>query len=215
MKPYASIFFLAYALMISFIAISLISVIIHKIGMGLKDWEIEKRMSELKIMAEKYNISQSNNSIISSDLKNEQEINIELRLLVNDLFNEKFKIFNSLCNQYFDIGNSDKHKIQLYYQSEREIKRICEKHDFIKLEDIVNKCRDNILVKYKQQFPLTTDNDYMLLALIYSGLQPRAICILTDTKLKTFYTRRSRLKHRIENSDASDKMLFLNAIENK
>lgn len=87
MKPYASIFFLAYALMISFIAISLISVIIHKIGMGLKDWEIEKRMSELKIMAEKYNISQSNNSIISSDLKNEQEINIELRLLVNDLFN--------------------------------------------------------------------------------------------------------------------------------
>ncbi len=215
MKPYASIFFFAYLCMISFIAVSLISVIIHRIGMCLKDWEIEKRMNELKIMAEKYNISQSNNYIISSDLKNAHEINTELRQLMSDLFNERFSIFNSLCDQYFDIGNSDKHKIQLYYQAEREIKRTCEKHDFIKLENIVNKCRDNILVKYKQQFPLTTDNDYMLLALIYSGLHPRAICILTDTKLKTFYTRRSRLKHRIENSNAPDKMLFLNEFENK
>ncbi len=139
MKPHASIFFFAYALMISFVAVSLISVIIHKIGMRLKEWEIENRLNELKIMAEKYNISQINNSVISSDLTNEHEVNLELRQLVSDLFNEKFKIFNSLCDQYFDIGQSDKHKIQLYYQAEKEIKNICKSNDLVQLENIVNK----------------------------------------------------------------------------
>ncbi len=40
------------------------------------------------------------------------------------------------------------------------------------------------------------------IVLIYAGFSPRAVCMFTGIKLKSFYTKRTRLITRISSSEA-------------
>lgn len=77
------------------------------------------------------------------------------------------------------------------------------------LEDIVNTYLDGIVLKVREQIPSLSAGDIKFLTYLYAGFSPRAVCIFTDIKIKNFYNRRSRLKERILDSGAPDRLLFV------
>lgn len=138
--------------------------------------------------------------------------NRELEAKVASLYGSRFDTLNMLCNEYFEKSESDKLKIKLYNEVEKHILSLRDSKSVNELESIVNTYLDNILVKIKKQIPSLTVSDLRFLTYLYAGFSPRAVCILTDIKLKNFYNKRSRLKTRILDSDAEDKDFFASKI---
>lgn len=135
--------------------------------------------------------------------------NHELEAQVNTLYSSRLDTLNMLCNEYFEKSESEKVKLSLYNEVEKQILALRDTKRIAELETIVNKYMDNILVKVREQLPELTGKDLIFLTYLYAGFSPRAVCIFTDIKIKNFYNRRSRLKERILESSAPDKETFV------
>lgn len=137
------------------------------------------------------------------------ETNRDLRSKVDALYASRLDILNMLCNEYFEKNDSEKVKLTLYNEVEKQILALRETRNINELQTIVNTYLDNILVRIKEQIPQLGRKDIVFLTYLYAGFSPRAVCIFTDIKIKNFYNRRSRLKDRILASDAPDKEYFV------
>ena len=135
--------------------------------------------------------------------------NHELKAQVNTLYSSRLDTLNMLCNEYFEKSDSEKVKLSLYNEVEKQILALRDAKRIAELEAIVNKYMNNILVKVREQLPELTGKDLIFLTYLYAGFSPRAVCIFTDIKIKNFYNRRSRLKDRILESNAPDKEIFV------
>ncbi|MBD5232800.1 MAG: hypothetical protein HDS65_01330 [Bacteroidales bacterium] len=135
--------------------------------------------------------------------------NYELEAQVNTLYSSRLDTLNMLCNEYFEKSDSEKVKLSLYNEVEKQILALRDTKRIAELETIVNKYMDNILAKVREQLPELTGKDLIFLTYLYAGFAPRAVCIFTDIKIKNFYNRRSRLKDRILESSAPDKETFV------
>ena len=135
--------------------------------------------------------------------------NLQLEEKVNTLYGSRLDTLNMLCNEYYEKSESEKVKLTLYNEVEKHIMSLRDSKSVAELEDIVNSCLDNILVRIKDQLPELKRNDLVFLTYLFAGFSPRAICIFTDIKIKNFYNRRSRLKERILASEAPDKEYFV------
>ena len=135
--------------------------------------------------------------------------NHELEAQVNTLYSSRLDTLNMLCNEYFEKSDSEKVKLSLYNEVEKQILALRDTKRIAELEAIVNKYMNNILVKVREQLPELTGKDLIFLTYLYAGFSPRAVCIFTDIKIKNFYNRRSRLKDRILESNAPDKEIFV------
>ena len=145
-------------------------------------------------------------SILISD---KSAINEELQRKVDDLYGIRLDTLNLLCGKYFEKSTSDKSKATLCNDVENLILSLRDKDSVDKLTEIVNTYLDNIIDRVQGQIPELPGKDIVFLTYLYSGLSPRAVCILTDIRIKNFYNRRSRLKDRILSSDAIDKDYFV------
>lgn len=133
----------------------------------------------------------------------------ELEAQVNTLYSSRLDTLNMLCNEYFEKCDSEKVKLSLYNEVEKQILALRDTKRIAELEAIVNKYMNNILTKVREQLPELTGKDLIFLTYLYAGFSPRAVCIFTDIKIKNFYNRRSRLKDRILESNAPDKEIFV------
>lgn len=134
--------------------------------------------------------------------------NSELEQKVDALYGARLKTLNMLCNEYFEKNGSEKIRLTLYNEIEREILALRDRAHLLELERIVDTYLDRILERLKEQIPSLAPNDLRLITYLYSGFSPRAVCIFMDLKIKNFYQRRSRLRERILASDAPDRELF-------
>lgn len=135
--------------------------------------------------------------------------NRELENKVDDLYRSRLDTLNMLCNEYFEKNDSEKIRLTLYNEVEKQILHLRDKESLEELETIVNTYLDNILVKVRQQLPELKTTDLHFLIYLFAGFSPRAVCIFSDIKIKNFYNRRSRLKERILSSEAPDREWFV------
>ena len=67
-------------------------------------------------------------------------------------------------------------------------------------------------LKYKEKIR-NFENEMMFLSLLFSGFSLRAVCLIAGINTTNYYTKRRRLKLKIENSDAQDKSLIMAQFE--
>lgn len=136
-----------------------------------------------------------------------------LRENINELYGKQTETLNMLCNSYFERSGSDKTRLTLYNEVERQILAMRSPEHVAKLAALVNKYKDNILERLQEQIPTLTQSDMNFVTYIYAGFSPRAICIFCDIKIKNFYNRRSRLKEKIASSGAKDTATFIEKMQ--
>lgn len=135
--------------------------------------------------------------------------NRELQAKIDALYGSRLDTLNMLCNECFEKNESDRVKLSLYNEVEKHILALRDSKSVTQLEDIVNTYLDGIVLKVREQIPSLSAGDIKFLTYLYAGFSPRAVCIFTDIKIKNFYNRRSRLKERILDSGAPDRLLFV------
>ncbi len=119
-------------------------------------------------------------------------------------------LINNIGDSLSQISeNSKNHKSVL-----NEIKSLIEKlgndeKTLNELENNVNQCCDNIMMKVRAELPNLSETDYRQLCYYYAGFSGKVISLLLNISLANVYMRKSRLKDRIQQSDAIDKELIL------
>lgn len=194
---------------IAVVCISALCAYFYRLKIRIKNGEIEKRMNEILVLSERIQNKNDDINQLTSQLTTQQDKSELLKNLVENLFKDKWKTINLLCDEFFEKGNSEKTKATIINEVEKEIKRICSPKNLKAIETAVNDCMDGIVSKLRVQCPFLKPEDILFITLLFAGFAPRAVCIFTGIKLKYFYNKRSRLSERIMKSNAPEKILFV------
>lgn len=173
-------------------------ILLHRLKLSNKDIEVENLMNQLaSLEAEQYH-----------KLSDERQNNTTLRSHIDTLFADRYKTLSLLCDEYFEKAGSEHLRLSLYKRVEDEINRLRTPQTLRLIEDAVNRYRDGIIDRLRTQLPQLKPADITFITLIYAGFSPRAVCLLAGLSLKNYYTKRSRLRDRIDASNAPDRYNF-------
>ena len=140
--------------------------------------------------------------------------NNDLRNKIERLYSERWKTFNKFCEEYYIKKDTGNVRISIHRELEKFIEDIKSRKFLNELESLINTYNDDLMKRVQAQIPSLTRKEVVFLIYLYSGFSPSAICLFTDTKIKNFYNRRTRLKEKIISSGAIDRELFASKINN-
>lgn len=118
------------------------------------------------------------------------------------LLENRFALIDSLCQTYYESQGTKTERKAIIEKVKTEIESV-RADSLPEMEQAVNDCRDNLLVKVKDHYPDIKSDDYRLLVYLASGLSTRTISLLLDESVDVVYKRKSRLKHRLRENVCS------------
>ena len=134
----------------------------------------------------------------------------EFREKINSLYLAKFRFFDEICKQYYSFSSSSANQKQIYKTVEKKIGRMADDEEERALEEILNTFKNGIMSRLRAQFPKFKEDDIKLLCYWFAGFSPSAMAVfLNESDINNIYQKRSRLKARIEKSDAPDRTFFI------
>ena len=122
-----------------------------------------------------------------------------LETKLHGLLENRFSLIDSLCQTYYESQGTKAERKAIIDKVKSEIESV-RTDSFPEMEQVVNDCRDNVLVKIKESNPGIKPEDYMLLVFLASGLSTRTISLLLGETVEVIYKRKSRLKARLRAS---------------
>lgn len=129
---------------------------------------------------------------------------------VNQLFEQKFKSIDELCNTYYIYQGSKEERTKIYNNVIAIISSLrTDKKTITELETFVNTYKNNLMADFRAEYPLLKDQDYLLFLYIVVDFSARAISILIGESLPVVYNRKSSLKRKIQQSQSPMKERFL------
>lgn len=123
-----------------------------------------------------------------------------LETKLQGMLEKRFSLIDSLCQTYYETQGTKAERKAIVDKVKSEIESARTTY-FADMEQAVNDCRDNILVKIKESIPGIKPEDYMLLVFLASGLSTRTVSLLLGETVEVIYKRKSRLKSRLKSPD--------------
>ena len=147
--------------------------------------------------------------------KSEAEKQKEITHIVSELTRERLSLINMLCSQYIDDSDLPEIKNIVFKNIQNELLKLRQPEHLYRYEETLNRYESDLVKRLRTQCRFLKERDIIFITLIFSGLSPKAVCMLSDIKLNNFYTKRRRLIERILESDAADKELFVSKLAAK
>lgn len=122
-----------------------------------------------------------------------------LEMKLHEVLEKRFSLIDSLCQTYYESQGTKTERKAIIDKVKSEIESV-RTDSFPEMEQAVNDCRGNILVKVKNNYPEIKNEDYMLLVFLASRLSTRTISLLLGESVDVVYKRKSRLKSRLKES---------------
>ena len=126
------------------------------------------------------------------------------------VFSGQFALLDELLNTYLDHEGSNKVSAAVLKEIEERIAGFRNQKKLNELKKVVNENMNNIADRLQQQFPTINTNELNLFLYLCAQFSPRVIALFMSDKLENIYNKKSRLKRKIQNSNATDKEEFLN-----
>lgn len=122
---------------------------------------------------------------------------------IRHLLAGRFEHIDRLCSVYFQFKGKSNEKDRI----SAEVLEIINGIQFdckiqAKLEETINDNLENVMLRFRKDFPSIKERDYMLFMFLILDFSPRAISILQDLKTEVVYNHKSKLKRKIAASDS-------------
>lgn len=153
----------------------------------------------LKMQALRNNALMAEASAFRSQIEASRGDVSRLETKLHGLLDKRFSLIDSLCQTYYESQGTKSERKAIIDKVKGQIESV-RTDSFPEMEQAVNDCRDNILVKIRDCNPELRHEDYMLLVFLASGLSTRTISLLLDESVDVIYKRKSRLKSRLKAS---------------
>ena len=125
--------------------------------------------------------------------------------IINELFEGRCSIVNDIGNTFADLSDSTVDQKLLYKEVKEIISRFENPKTLTELEQIINRYKNNLMQKFRDDFPSLSNDEYQQVCYHYAGFSPKFISILMHQKYPTIYKRRTRIKEKIMASDSAHK----------
>lgn len=125
--------------------------------------------------------------------------------IINELFEGRFSILNDIGNAIADLSGSVTDQKLLYKEVKEIISRFENPKTLTELEQIINRYKNNLMQKFREDFPSLSNDEYQQACYHYAGFSPKFISLLMHQKYPTIYKRRTRIKEKIMASDSAHK----------
>ena len=125
--------------------------------------------------------------------------------IINELFEGRFSILNDIGNTFADLSDSTVDQKLLYKEVKEIISRFENPKTLTELEEIINRYKNNLMQKFRDDFPSLSNDEYQQACYHYAGFSPKFISLLMHQKYPTIYKRRTRIKEKIMASDSVHK----------
>ena len=125
--------------------------------------------------------------------------------IINELFEGRFSILNDIGNTFADLSDSTVDQKLLYKEVKEIISRFENPKTLTELEEIINRYKNNLMQKFRDDFPSLSNDEYQQVCYHYAGFSPKFISLLMHQKYPTIYKRRTRIKEKIMASDSAHK----------
>ena len=133
---------------------------------------------------------------------------------IGGLLAQRFESMNRLCDEYFnlnDIKDENLARNEIYKTLSAQLKEMGSESFRKKLEESLNENMDGLMTRFREAFP--GDNESAILFLYFSsGFSAKAVGIFTKLKKSSVYSRRRRLREKIEQSSTPYRDEFLSML---
>ncbi len=137
----------------------------------------------------------------------------QLSEAVSQLYKDRLNDLNDLCETYYDHSDTSRHAAKVFEQVRRTIESIkSDEGRLNELESLVNKCRDNMMQKLREQCPKLNERELRVALYSYAGFSSRAICIFIESNPTALSKVKYRIKTKIKESGAPDAEILITAI---
>ena len=127
---------------------------------------------------------------------------------------ENYKTAFELCSEYYIYGQTASRYRRIFKQMEALVESLSDNQEYRIIESTVNQFKQNIMAKARTDFHNLKEEDFRLLCYLYAGFSSNTISLLMNyEKVDTVYSRKSRLKRKIENSESPMKKFFLDNLD--
>lgn len=128
---------------------------------------------------------------------------------ISELFNTRFKLIDALAASYFECRETGQEQKRIYSDVKNSISDFSSDSSTQELEDIANAYNDNLMSRFREDFPSLSKAQYRLALYIFCGFSLPSISIFTGSDLRNIYVYKSRLKGVINKSDCARKEDYL------
>lgn len=131
----------------------------------------------------------------------------------NKLFKNRFKEIDTLSSIYYKRKENGENVDEVINNLKTILSSIVDEENLIELQEIINRYNNNIIARFKNQFPNLKNTYIVFFTLILSGMSAKTISLVTSIQLGNYYNRRTRLIAKISESNAPDKDEFLKILK--
>lgn len=141
-----------------------------------------------------------------SDIK---ERNANLQSAIDVLYGQSFRAIDELCSECYTEKNEAVivKKVRTIVRGLKDDRKTIEK-----LECFVNNYSSNVMQRFRADFPDLRDIDYRSFLYLATGFSLRTISVFVDVELGALYSRKTRLKNKINKGNSLYKEEYLEMI---
>lgn len=118
-----------------------------------------------------------------------------------DVLRKRFTLLDTLSQTYYETQGTKSERKAIVDKVRSEIESV-RSDAFSEMEQTVNDCRGNLLVRVREYYPDMKPEEYQLLVYLANGLSARTISLLLGESVDVIYKRKSRLKSRLKETVA-------------
>ena len=137
--------------------------------------------------------------------------------MILELISDRFDVLDNLCRVMYENGNSVQAKRRVSKEVENLIDQFSKDDSKIsELSNYVDKHYDNIMSRFKADFPNLIKNDYLLFLYSIYGFSSAAIALFLGLDNVTgVYDRRKRLKSKIKVFTGENRQIFMDVLDKR
>ena len=154
-----------------------------------------------------------NNMLLASNLRSLLHIKeteaTSMQGIINSLFEQRFATIDKLSSDYYEYQGTANEKQKIYTNVMKLVSGLgSDKKTIKELEGFINNYKDNLMIRFREEFPEMKESDCLLYLYTVAGFSSRAISIFIGEKLEVVYNRKSRLKQKINRSTSPNAATF-------
>lgn len=153
------------------------------------------RLLRLEHESDLLKIRAMQNNLFESDIRNKV-----ISTKISELFHTRFKLIDGLAATYFECKDTGQEQKRIYADFKSLLTDFVSKQSTQELTDIVNGHNDNLMDKFRTDFPKLSAAQYRLALYLFCGFSLQSISVFTGTELRNIYVYKSRLKYTVSKS---------------
>ena len=156
-------------------------------------------------------LSQNRRTKHLSNLAAEKEsAMMAMKRQLNENIGLSLQNIDNLLSAYYTDNTKRVKQNQIIEEIDRYVSEFANsKNGYLAVEEYVNQYRDNIMQTLRAEMRSLSEDEYMLLCLIYADFSSNAICMFMGYDKNKLYKQKCRLKAKISSSDCKSKTLLL------